>query len=128
MNNENWSYRFNLNTWLKLPNDFSVQANGSYNSRRILLQGQSSGFYYYGFSGRKEFKKQKVTVTANFENPFRRHNVIENQLRTTTFISDGSNYNVIRNIRLSVNWRFGKMNAGQDREKKKISNDDGKRG
>ncbi|GAB3323028.1 outer membrane beta-barrel family protein [Larkinella ripae] len=128
INNENWSYRFNLNSSLQLPDNFSLQANGSYNSRRIQLQGQSSGFYYYGFSARKEFKKQKVTVTANFENPFRRYNTIETQLRTATFISDGTNYNVIRNIRLSVNWRFGKMNAGQDREKKKISNDDGKRG
>ncbi|GAB3931755.1 TonB-dependent receptor domain-containing protein [Larkinella terrae] len=126
--NENWSYQFNLNSSLQLPHDISVQANGSYTSRRIQLQGQSSGFYYYGFSGRKEFKKQKVTITANFENPFRRYNTIENLLRTPTFVSDGSNYNVIRNIRLSVNWRFGKMNAGQDREKKKISNDDGKQG
>ncbi|RRB04038.1 TonB-dependent receptor domain-containing protein [Larkinella rosea] len=125
--NENWSYQFNLNSSLQLPHDISVQANGSYTSRRIQLQGQSSGFYYYGFSGRKEFKKQKVTITANFENPFRRYNTIVNLLRTPTFISDGSNYNVIRNIRLSVNWRFGKMNAGQNREKKKISNDDGKR-
>ncbi|GAB3911180.1 outer membrane beta-barrel family protein [Larkinella knui] len=128
INNENWSYQFNLNTSLQLPNNISLQANGSYNSRRIQLQGQSSGFYYYGFSGRKEFKKQKVTVTANFENPFRRYNTIVTLLRTPTFISDGSNYNVIRNIRLSVNWRFGKMNAGQNREKKKISNDDGKQG
>ncbi|WP_171062877.1 outer membrane beta-barrel family protein [Larkinella sp. C7] len=126
--NENWSYRINLNTSLQLPNDISLQANGSYNSRRILLQGQSSGFYYYGFSGRKEFKKQKVTITASAENPFRRYNTIVTLLRTPTFISDGSNYNVIRNIRLSVNWRFGKMNAGQNREKKKISNDDGKQG
>lgn len=128
INNENWSYRFNLNTSLQLPNNFSLQANGSYNSRRIMLQGQSSGFYYYGFSGRKEFKKQKVTITANFENPFRRYNIIDNQMRAATFSSDGMNYNVIRNIRLSVNWRFGKMNAGQNREKKKISNDDGKQG
>ncbi|WP_421828476.1 TonB-dependent receptor domain-containing protein [Larkinella sp.] len=126
--NENWSYRVNLNTSLQLPHDISLQANGSYNSRRILLQGQSSGFYYYGFSGRKEFKKQKVTITASAENPFRRYNTIATLLRTPTFISDGSNYNVIRNIRLSVNWRFGKMNAGQNREKKKISNDDGKQG
>ncbi|MFD1142380.1 TonB-dependent receptor domain-containing protein [Larkinella insperata] len=128
IHNENWSYQFNMNTSLQLPNNFSVQANGSYNSRRIQLQGQSSGFYYYAFSGRKEFKKQKVTLTANFENPFRRYNTIETLLRTPTFISDGSNYNVIRNIRLSVNWRFGKMDAGQNREKKRISNDDGKRG
>ncbi|WP_128546654.1 TonB-dependent receptor domain-containing protein [Larkinella soli] len=125
--NRNWSYQFNLNSSLQLPKNISLQANGSYTSRRIQLQGQSSGFYYYGFSARKEFKKQNVTVTANFENPFRRYNTIETLFRTATFISDGSNYNVIRNIRLSVNWRFGKMSATTNREKKKISNDDGKR-
>ncbi|GAA4402733.1 outer membrane beta-barrel family protein [Nibrella viscosa] len=124
--NENISYRFNLNTSLQLPNHFSLQANGSFNSRRIQLQGQSSSFYYYGFSARKEFKKQNVTATANFENPFRRYNVIDNEFRTNTFITDATNYNVIRNIRLSVNWRFGKMGTTPDRNRKKIANDDGK--
>ncbi|GAA4452522.1 outer membrane beta-barrel family protein [Nibrella saemangeumensis] len=124
--NENISYRFNLNTSLQLPNHFSLQANGSFNSRRIQLQGQSSSFYYYGFSARKEFKKQNVTATANFENPFRRYNVIENEFRTNTFVTDATNYNVIRNIRLSVNWRFGKMSTTPDRNRKKIANDDGK--
>ncbi|WP_266362961.1 TonB-dependent receptor domain-containing protein [Tellurirhabdus rosea] len=124
--NQNWSYRFNLNTSLQLPKDFSLQANGSYTSRRVQLQGQSSGYYYYGFSARKEFKKQKVTFVANAENVFRLHNVVRNQFQTATFISEGINYNVIRNVRLSVNWRFGKMKAAPERERKKITNDDGK--
>ncbi|OIN61010.1 TonB-dependent receptor domain-containing protein [Arsenicibacter rosenii] len=124
--NRNWSYQGNINTSLQLPANFSLQANGSYNSRRVQLQGQSSGFYYYGFSGRKEFKKQNLTLTANFENPFRKYNTIVTMLRTTTFLTDGSNYNVIRNIRLSVNWRFGKMSAAPERSKKKVNNDDRK--
>jgi outer membrane receptor protein involved in Fe transport len=124
--NKNWSYQFNLNSSVQLPKDISIQVNGSYTSRRIQLQGQSSGFYYYGFSARKEFKKQNFSVTANFENPFREYNIVENYLRTTTFLSDGINYNVVRNIRLSLNWRFGKMKTSTDREKKKINNDDRK--
>ncbi|WP_234733676.1 TonB-dependent receptor domain-containing protein [Tellurirhabdus bombi] len=124
--NQNWSYRFNLNSSLQLPKNVSLQVNGSYTSRRILLQGQSSGFYYYSFSARKEFKKQNLTATANIDNPFRQYNIIENRYRTATFNSDGENYNAIRNFRLSLNWRFGKMSAGPNRGKKKISNDDKK--
>lgn len=124
--NRNWSYQFNANTSIQLPANFSLQGNGSYNSRRVMLQGQSSGYYYYAFSGRKEFKKQNLTITANFENPFRRYNTIVNLLRTTTFITDGSNYNVIRNIRLSVNWRFGKMSAAPTKQRKRVNNDDRK--
>ena len=128
ISNRNVSYQLTINTSLQLPHDFSLQANGSYNSRRIQLQGQSSGFYYYGFSGRKEFKPKNITITATIENPFRLYNVVSNQFRTSTFISDGVNYNVIRNIRVSAGWRFGKMTAGnQNREKKKVNNDD-KRG
>ncbi len=124
--NKNWSYQLNLNTSVQLPKNISFQANGSYRSRRIQLQGQSGGFFYYGFSARKEFKKQNFTITGNFENPFQEYNIIQTQFRTVTFISDGTNYNVVRNIRLSANWRFGKMKAAANREKKKISNDDRK--
>lgn len=125
-NNRNWSYQFNLNTSVQLPKNASIQANGSYTSRRIQLQGQSSGYYYYSLSARKELKPQNITITATAENPFRLYNVVTNQLRTATFLSDGTNYTVIRNIRLTVNWRFGKMSAGPKREKKKIANDDKK--
>ncbi|ARK11867.1 outer membrane beta-barrel family protein [Fibrella sp. ES10-3-2-2] len=124
--NRNWSYQFNLNTSIQLPGNTSIQANGSYTSRRIQLQGQSSGYYYYSLSGRKEIKPQNITITATFENPFRLYNIVENQLRTATFTSAGTNYTVIRNIRLTVNWRFGKMSAAPNRERKKIANDDKK--
>ena len=126
ISNQNWNYQLNLNTSVQLPKNTSLQANGSYTSRRVQLQGQSSGYYYYSFSARKEIKPQNITVTATFENPFRLYNIVENQLRTATFMSEGTNYNVIRNIRLTVNWRFGKMTAASNREKKKISNDDRK--
>ncbi|WP_370721967.1 TonB-dependent receptor domain-containing protein [Fibrella aquatica] len=124
--NRNWSYQLNMNTSVQLPKNTSLQANGSYRSRQILLQGQSAGYYYYGFSARKELKPHKITLTATFENPFRVYNIVSNQLTTATFLSEGTSYTMIRNIRLTANWRFGKMSAGPKREKKKIVNDDKK--
>lgn len=126
ISNRNWSYQLNLNTSYQLPKNASLQANASYTSRRIQLQGQSTGYFYYSLSTRKEIKPQNITLTATCENPFRLYNIVESQLRTATFTSDGTNYTVIRNIRLTVNWRFGKMSASPKREKKKVANDDKK--
>ncbi|MEZ0612064.1 TonB-dependent receptor domain-containing protein [Fibrella sp. WM1] len=124
--NSNWSYRVTINTSVPLPNDISLQANASYNSARILLQGRTSGFYNYAFAARKEFKKQRVVLTLNLENAFAQYNTIVNQFRTATFITDGVNENAYRNIRLSVNWRFGQLSAKTQRPKKRITNDDAK--
>lgn len=126
--NTNWSYRLSLNASIPFPNNYSLQAQGSYNSPRIQLQGQSTGFYNYGLAARKEFKKQKVVMTLNLENVFARYNVITNQFRTATFVTDGLNYSAYRNVRLSANWRFGKLEAKPPRAKKRIENDDKKSG
>jgi outer membrane receptor protein involved in Fe transport len=124
--NRNWNYRLSLNSNVTLPQDYSIQFQGSYQSARIQLQGQSGGFYGYGVAVRKEYKKQRVVLTLNAENFLTRYNTIVNQFRTVTFVTDASSYNAFRNVRVTANWRFGRMNAKPNRAKKRISNDDGK--
>ncbi|WP_027302785.1 outer membrane beta-barrel family protein [Rudanella lutea] len=125
--NRNWSYRLSMNSNLSLRANYSLQAQASYQSARIQLQGQSGGFYNYGVSARKEFKQYKVVLTVNAENFLSRYNTITNQFRTTTFLTDASSYNAFRNVRVTANWRFGRMNANKTtRAKKRIANDDGK--
>jgi len=124
--NTNLNYRISLNTSLSLPSDYSLQAQASYNSARIQLQSQSSGFVNYGLSVRKEFKPSKLVLTLNLENLFSRYNTITTQFRTVTFVTDGSNYNAYRTMRLSANWRFGRLDSKPARPQKRITNDDGK--
>lgn len=124
--NRNWNYRLSLNSNVSFPQEYSLQFQGSYQSARIQLQGQSGGFYGYGIAVRKEYKKQRVVLTLNAENFLTRYNTIANQFRTVTFVTDASSYNAFRNVRLTANWRFGRMNAKPNRAKKRISNDDGK--
>ena len=124
--NRNWNYRLSLNSNVSLRDNYSLQFQGSYQSARIQLQGQSGGFFSYGVATRKEFKKRRLVLTLNAENFLTRYNTIVNQFRTVTFITDASSYNAFRNVRLTANWRFGRMNAKPGRTKKRISNDDGK--
>ena len=124
--NRNWNYRLSMNNNVSLRDNYSLQFQGSYQSARILLQGQSGGFLGYGVAVRKEFKKRRVVLTLNAENFLAQYNTITNQLRTVTFVTDASSYNAFRNVRLTANWRFGQMNAKPNRTKKRISNNDGK--
>lgn len=124
--NRNWTWQFSLNSNLSLANNYSLQWQGSYQSARLLLQGQSGGFYSYGVAVRKEFKPRQVVLTLNAENFLSRYNTIINQSRVGAFVTDSRSYNAFRNVRLTANWRFGRMNAKADRPKKRISNDDSK--
>jgi outer membrane receptor for ferric coprogen and ferric-rhodotorulic acid len=117
-------YNVNLNTSYKLPKDYTVQANGNFNSGWMNLQGKSTGFYWYGFSGKRELLKKKATLTLGIYNPFNRGvNQTRNQTGPT-FESVSRNLFVTRSVRLSFEWRFGQMNAGGGKQSKKITNDD----
>ncbi|MCW3109295.1 MAG: TonB-dependent receptor, partial [Segetibacter sp.] len=63
-------FNVNLNTTYKLPKDYTIQANGNFNSGWMNLQGKSTGFYWYGFSGKRELLKKKATLTLGINNPF----------------------------------------------------------
>jgi outer membrane receptor for ferrienterochelin and colicin len=118
-----WSV--NLNTTYKLPKDFSLQANGNYNSGWVNLQGKYTGFYWYGFSAKREFWNKKASLTLGVFNPFNRGVRQEGRQLTPTFRSDFTGLFVTRSARLTFEWRFGQMDAsGGGKRSKKISNDD----
>jgi outer membrane receptor protein involved in Fe transport len=117
-------FNVNLNTTYKLPKDYTIQANGNFNSGWMNLQGKSTGFYWYGFSGKREMLKKKATLTLGVNNPFNRGvNQTRNQ-SAPSFESVSKNLFVNRSVRLSFEWRFGQMNAGGGKQSKKITNDD----
>jgi outer membrane receptor for ferric coprogen and ferric-rhodotorulic acid len=118
-----WS--INLNTTYKLPRDFSLQANGNYNSGWVNLQGKYTGFYWYGFSAKREFWDKKASLTLGIFNPFNKGVRQEGRQLTPTFQADFNSLYVTRSARLTFEWRFGQMDAGGGgKRSKKISNDD----
>ncbi|MDO1445779.1 TonB-dependent receptor [Rhodocytophaga aerolata] len=118
-----WSV--NLNTTYKLPKDFTLQANGNFNSGWINLQGKYSGFYWYGISAKREFWSKKASLTLGINNPFNRGVWQEGRQAMPTFQSTFTSLYVTRSIRLTFEWRFGQMEAnGGGKRSKKISNDD----
>lgn len=118
-----WGTDINLNTSYKLPRDFSVQTFGEYNTRSVTLLGSRGRRYYYSFSGKKEFKKAKMSVTVAAVNPFSAY-IAQTELKerpTFSSVVDNRYYN--RSFKITVGWEFGGAQK-QRAERKKIENND----
>jgi hypothetical protein len=114
-----------MNTSYKLPQNYTVQANGNYNSGWISLQGTNTGFYWHSISMKREMMNKQASLTLGINNPFIGTIVQRNSQSAPTFESESQFYFVRRSVRLTFEWRFGQMNAGGGKKGKKISNDDG---
>ena len=117
-------WNLNLNSTYKLPRDFTLQFNGNYNSGWISLQGINTGFYWYGISAKREFWDKKASVTLGINNPFNRGVRQTGRQSAPTFEAESRSFFVNRSARLTFEWRFGQMSAGEGKKSKKISNDD----
>jgi outer membrane receptor protein involved in Fe transport len=126
--NSGWVWNANINTTYKLPKEYTLQAYSSINSGWISLQrsGNTIG-YWYGFTAKKAFWKQKASLILGANNPFASSIRQGNSEKTPAFISTNYSYYVNRSFRLTFEWRFGQMTTDGGKQGKKISNDDAAR-
>ncbi|GAB3777848.1 outer membrane beta-barrel family protein [Spirosoma horti] len=117
-------WNLNLNTSYKLPKNYTLQANGNYNSGWISLQGTNTGFYWHSLSAKHDILNKQASLTLGLNNPFYRGIAQTSRQSAPTFESESRFYMIRRSVRLTFEWRFGQMSAGGSKKGKKISNDD----
>ncbi len=117
-----WATHANLNTTFKLQDNYSIQAFGEINTRRIMLQGYESFTYYYSVAGKKEFPSKKITLTLALTNPFSSYIPQTQIIQTQQFYYVLHNRYYIRAVKLTINWEFGGL--FNQKGTKKISNED----
>lgn len=117
-----WATHVNLNTTFKLQGNYSIQAFGEINTRRIMLQGYESFVYYYSIAGKKEFPSKKITLTLALTNPFSNYIPQTQVIQTQQFYYALNNRYYNRAVKLTVNWEFGGL--FNQKGAKKISNED----
>lgn len=113
----------NLNSTYKIGKNYTIQANGSFGSGWISLQGTNSGFYWYGFSGKRTFIKEKASISLTASNPFNKGIYQTGKQSGSTFTSESNSFYYNRQVRVSFEWKFGQMSAG-GKQSKRITNDD----
>ncbi len=126
LTNTGVNYNVSLFGSLKFTDRWGLQAFGNFSGPKYTVQGYSTSFFYYNLSARREFKNGKGGVGLgldNFATPYLHFKSV--------YDGDGFRYKTdnkifFMGIRLSVDYRFGKMEFGNS--KKKIRNDDLKPG
>ncbi|GAB2705129.1 outer membrane beta-barrel family protein [Mucilaginibacter koreensis] len=122
--NEGLQGYFFASTGYKFNKGWRVNANYSYNSPYITLQGQSNAYNYSSFSLNKEIIKDKLTFSGSVANPFSK---FRDYVRTTSgpnFEQNTFSQSYYRSFSFSLNYRFGKLKADIKKNQRSINNDD----
>ncbi|HZG99742.1 MAG TPA: TonB-dependent receptor [Flavisolibacter sp.] len=130
ISNSGWMYNFFASTNIELGKGWIYSFTGSFNSRRVNLLGRIASFYYHNTTLRKDILNKKGSAGINLANPFMKGTRFRTNQQTATFEQLDDNINYTRGVRLSLTYRFGKLqqNKAPRKPKKSINNDDALRG
>ena len=128
LNNKGTNFNVSGGGQFTLPGEIKLSLNGGYYSPRVMLQGERSGFYYYGITLNRDFLMKKLNISINARNPF--NETVD--FTSTTQTADYKLHNVstyaARSFGLSVSYRFGELKNQIKKVERTITNDDVKGG
>lgn len=111
-------------TSYKSDKGFNIGLNVGYDSRYVMLQGRDNDYFFYSLSGQKDILKKKATISIYFNNPFERYRRLDYYSNSDTFSQLNYNNVYARQINVSFNYKFGKLNSQIKKNQRGISNDD----
>jgi hypothetical protein len=137
LRNQQFSYFIKENLSLRLKNNFTVQFNGSYQSRTAFETGGGGGgrgggpwagpsstaqgytipVWYVDFSIRKDFWNRKASLTLNVQDIFRSRRTGSHSETEGLFVQDNWRRRDPQLARLNFSYRFGKFDVSLFRRK-----------
>jgi ferric enterobactin receptor len=127
--NDAFSYSLNGFANVNITPTLGITFWGFINSPKLTTQGKQSSWYMYSIGLRKDMWKKMGGLTLGIDNPFQPKMNLDSEFRSTDFTYIADNKFLGWGIRLSVDYRFGKMEFGADKKKRKGNlNDDLKQG
>ena len=129
IHNEGAIYGGNLNMRLETWKGGAVTANAGGGSRWIMLLGKGNAYHYSSLGITQKLLKDKLDVGVYISDPFTRKISFENEnYKDPTYSSYSKNERWGQTCRLSVTYRFGKMNTQVKKARRGINNDDQRSG
>lgn len=107
-----------------LPKDFRLGANGGAFMSRVQLQTKQTPFYFYSFSMMKSFMDKKLDVSLNLQNLFSKYRKNSSTTTGEGFWQESISNQPMRNLRLSVTYRFGDLKSSMKKVQRGITNED----
>lgn len=118
------NYNVTAMAMLSLPHNWSSTFSYSYMSPTESLQTRSSAYSFHSFSLTKQLMQQRLSISLSANNVFVKdlelsRTRVQNDLKTTQIVRFP-----MRQIMLSVSYRFGGLKGQVKKAKKTIVNDD----
>lgn len=127
LSNDGINYNVNLYGNYKFNKTWGVQLFGNFNGPKYSLQGKSTSFFFYNMSARREFKNEKGGIGLGLDNFLTPYIHFKNEYSGDGFTYNSNNKFFFLGVRLSFDYRFGKVSFNNSK-KKGIKNDDLKQG
>jgi hypothetical protein len=108
--------------------ELNASLNEGYNSGNLFLQGKTSDYVYTSLNIIKDFLNKRFTGSLTIYDPFIKYRDYTSYSRTPDFAQSNFTQEYYRNIRLALNYKFGKLKNGVTASKRSIKNDDVKSG
>lgn len=124
LRNSGFSARAFTGITLTLPNDFRIMTNGGVFSQRVQLQTTQSPYYYYNLGLMKSLFNKKLDINLSATNIFGKYIKFKNTTTGEGFTQESINNYPMRNLRLSITYRFGELKSSVRKVQRTISNED----
>ncbi|WMN11179.1 TonB-dependent receptor [Marivirga salinae] len=128
--NNAWLFSGNINSNIKLPNDWMIDAFGFARPRRQTLQGYNPSFSIFGLGIKKQIWDKRGSIGLSIIEPFKERKPFETELGSED--SDFYQRNVFsipfRSFGLNFSYKFGQLDYKARQKRSRISNDDQKSG
>lgn len=124
LTNDGVNYNVSLFGSYKFSKAWGIQAFGNFNGPKYSVQGMTTSFFYYNLSGRREFKNGKGGIALGLDNFATWYLNLRNEYEGEGFKYVNNNKIFFLGARISFDYRFGKMEFGNQKKKKRIKNDD----
>lgn len=126
---ENSGINYNISIFgsYKFNKMWAVQAFGNFNGPKYSVQGKVTSFFFYNASVKREFKNEKGSLGLGLDNFFTPFLNFKSEYSGPGFNFQSTNKFFFLGVRVSFEYRFGKVEFTGGK-KKKIKNDDLKQG
>lgn len=107
-----------------LPKELRLGANGGIFLNQVQLQTDQSPYYFYSFSLMKSMFNKKLDISLNVQNFLSKMQKMTSTTTGSGFRQESVNFQPMRNLGLSVTYRFGELKSSMRRVQRGIVNDD----
>ncbi|MDR1407543.1 MAG: TonB-dependent receptor [Tannerella sp.] len=126
--NEGWMSGYSLGARWTAWKGGSLSANAGGSSPWIQLQGKGSAYRYTSIGVTQKLLKDKLDLSVYISDPFARKVYYRSDIDDPTYTMHSESFRWGQTARISLIYRFGKMNATVKKARRGISSDDQREG